>query len=141
MQEGGGVREAAVRSAGRGGFWLPYTDANKARATRGGPAQRRPARFPTPPLPARCIQVTPGCFSPQVAFWGAGGRAARLRGLPWGSAGQAGWRAASGANASVCFSSRPPPEDKGLLVASTIVDKNLSAEENTVKPLFSRLAF
>lgn len=29
--QGGGVREAAVRSAGRGGFWLPYTDANKAR--------------------------------------------------------------------------------------------------------------
>lgn len=119
--QGGGVREAAVRSAGRGGFWLPYTDANKARATRGGPAQRRPPRFPTPPLPARCIQVTPGCFSPQVAFWGAGGRAAHLWGLPWSSAGQAHLESSLWGQCEhlLLF----PPEDKGFLVASTTVDK------------------
>ena len=32
-----------------GGFWLPYTEANKAKAVWGGPAQRQPRlRFPTP---------------------------------------------------------------------------------------------
>lgn len=35
------------RSAGRGGFWLPDTEANKAGATWGSPAPPR-AGFPTP---------------------------------------------------------------------------------------------
>lgn len=93
--QGGRVWEAAMKSAGRGGFWLPYTEANKARATRGSPAQRRAAGFPTPPGPA-------GAFNHRRLFFSSG----RFLGSRWegcpplgtslGSTGQACWRTVSG---------------------------------------------
>jgi hypothetical protein len=83
---GGGV---PLRSAGCGGFWLLYTEANNA----------LPSWWPRPD-PGRAwvshtspgwIQVTPSCFSLQVAFWGIGGKAAHHWGLFWGCAGQVCW--------------------------------------------------
>lgn len=60
--QGGRVWEAAMKSAGRGGFWLPYTEANKALAMRGSPAQRQARWLSHTSLACRCFQ------SPQAVF-------------------------------------------------------------------------
>ena len=71
-------------------FLVAMRPANKA------PRWGSPASFPH--LLAWWIQVTLRCVSLQVAFWGAGGRAAHFWELPWDSAGQACWGTASGAS-------------------------------------------
>lgn len=51
-----------------------------------GPAYRAWGVLPTPP--EGWIQVTLGCLSLQIAFWGAGRRATHPWGLFWGCVGQ-----------------------------------------------------
>lgn len=99
MQGGGALR--FLQKCWPRWFLVAMRTANKA--------QCRQTRLAFPHLPARWIQVTPRCVSPQVAFWGAGGRAAHLWGLPWALQGGPVGEQPLGLARPLLPSLRPPP--------------------------------
>lgn len=120
---------------------------HRGKQSPGLPGWPRPApgpelRFPTP---RPWLQVTLGCFPPQVAFWGAGGRAAHWWGLPWGLCRASLWETSLWVQPNLCsplsalamsLSSRE--QRAGVLLVPQCTQLR-SAKGNTVEPPVSGL--